>query len=236
MLEVISQIYQTIIYFLNLTFTTNAIWIIIPLVLTTFILMIYFGIYKEEKADWSTNFSNSLVLIFVSISLFQYIYTLDESCAFNFINELPKTLITLALLSVGLFLVKFNFEHLLPIKYARYISSPITINLVAYAIILLVYSPKPITWISIVSLIIIVLVLMGLLILIRIPMKKLRADIEKEKTRERLSNIKEEKYEIAELKKQLSEREKELNVIEFKHLEKERKEAIKLEKALKRKK
>ncbi len=231
---IISEIYSAITHFIELTFKTDAIWIIAPLAISTLLMMIYFGIYREEKADWNTNFSNSLVLIFVSIALFRHIYGINNTGTFNFINEWSKTLITILLLAIGMFIVKFNFEHLLPIKIAQYVNSPITVNLAAYAVILLVYSTEKISWVSIISLLIMILVLMGALILIKYPMKKFREYMDKEKKKERITNIREEKFEIKELKQQLEEREKELKNLQFKKLDKEKREAIKLKKAIKK--
>ncbi len=199
----INEISGALANFLNITFRTDAIWIIIPLAISTFLMMIYFGIYREEKADWNTNFSNSLVLVFVSIALFRYIYGINNAGEFNFVNEWERTLLTIGLLSIGLFSVRFNFEHLLPINIARYTNSPITVNLLAYAVILLVYTTEKISLASVLTLLLIVLFLMGILILIKIPGAKLRNYMEKEKRKERLTNLKEEMFEIKELKKQL---------------------------------
>jgi cell division protein FtsL len=230
----LNELYLAIIYFLKISFTTGAILIINPLAITMFMLMAYFGIYKEEKYDWNGNLTNSFALIFVSISLFQYIYNINNSGAFNFIEHGVKTLVVLGLLSIGLVLVRFNFEHILPINIARYLSSPLTVNLGTYALILLVYSEIKIGIIEILALLIIVLSLMIVLLLIKFFMKKFSIYAEKQKIKERKASIKEEKYEIDELKKELKERERELEKIKIKELEKQKKEAVKLEKIIKK--
>ncbi len=231
---ILTQISSAMAAFIEITFQTDAVWTIIPLVISTFLLMIYSWTYKEEKANWDANFSNSLVLIFVSIALFKHIYEINNAGAFNFVNVWGKTLITILLLYFGLFIIKFNFEHLLPIKIARYISSPISVNLGAYLVILLVYSTQKIDVAHILALSIIILVLVTLLILIKLPADKIKKYMEQEKKKERLNSIKEEKFEIKELRKSLDEREKELKIIELKKLKKEEKEAIRLEKAIKK--
>lgn len=230
----LEQLYGTIIYFLNITVATDALWEVIPLLLSTILMIAYFGLYREEKPDWNTNFSNSFVLIFVSIGLLRYVYGIDNGGAFNFINLWAKTIASLVPLSIGLILIKFNFEHLMPMKLAGYISSPITVNLFAYAIVLLVYSSRELNWISALSLLIIIILLVIILVLIKIPIEKFEDYFKKEKEKERIVNAKEEAFQIKELKRDLKYREKELKKIELKDLDKEKKETIKLKKIIKK--
>ncbi|MDP1729009.1 MAG: hypothetical protein Q8L27_02290 [archaeon] len=231
---ILSQIYETILYFLKLTITTEALWLVIPLFISTVLIIIYFGLYREERPDWNTHFSNSFVLIFISIALLRFVYGINNWGAFNFVNYWGKTLSSIVPLAIGLILMKFNFEHLLPMKWATYINSPITVNLFAYAIILLVYSPEKITWVSIVSLLIMIIVLVTLLALIKTPTKKFAEYLKKTKEKERIKNAKEAIFQISELKGELKYRECELKKMQLKELDKEKKQAIKLKKILKK--
>jgi phosphatidylserine synthase len=209
----LAELYSSIIYFLHLTFATEATWIILPLFISTVLMIAYYGIYREEKADWNTNFSNSFVLVFVSLALFQYIYSINNAGGLNFTSYWGKTIASLLLLSIGLILVRFNLEHLLPMNAARYISSPITVNLLAYAIILIVYSKDALNLLSFIALLIIVLVLMGLLLLVKFPAMKISKSMRKEKEEEIKRDAKELQFEIQEMKKELSYRKKELRVL-----------------------
>jgi hypothetical protein len=234
---ILEQIYPNILNFLGITFTTDAVWIVMPLLIATLMMMIYFGIYNQERADWGTNFSNSLVLIFVSLSLFQYIYGLNDFGELNFfVYHWDKTLAALFLLSIGLFLVRFNFEHLLPMKFATYLSSPLTINSFAYALILFVYSKEVFTWTSLFALLIIILILIGIFLIIKIPAKKLSSYIEKEKEKDRVNNLKETEFHIKELEGELKLRKKDLINIKINQIDKEKKEAAKLNKIFRKSK
>jgi len=230
----IEQLYETIVYFLNITVTTEALWAVIPLLLSTILIIVYFGLYREERPDWNTHFSNSFVLIFISIGLLRYVYEINNGGAFNFVNLWAKTIACLTPLAIGLILIKFNMGHIMPMKWATYLSSPITVNLFAYAIVLLVYSNKELSWISALSLLIIILIFMGILVLIKLPTKKVGEYLKKEKEKERIRNAKEAAFQIQELKNELEYRETELKKMELKELEKEKKQAMKLKKIVKK--
>lgn len=230
----IHELYHAIISLLNITFGTDALWTVIPLLISTLLMVIYFGIYSKEKAGWNTHFSNSFVLIFVSIALLKFIYTFEDGGGYNFIDYFPKSLLIVALLSFGLILVRFNLGHVLPEKFSNYLSSSLTVNLMAYVIILLVYSEGELTWLLILAAIIIVLILMGLLVLIKIPMSKFSKYLKDQKRKDRLRNVREAGYQISELKRELKDRETELKKLELNEAEKEKKEAISIKKIIRK--
>ena len=225
---------QTISYFWDLTFKLNVLWNIIPLAIATIVILIYFERYKDERAGWNTYLSNSLVLLFVSISLFKYIYSINNAGAFNFIEYFGKTIATASLLLMGSILFKINFSHILPEKFAKYLSSVLTINLFAYLIILFVYSTLKLSLNILWALLIIIIFLSIILNLAKLPLNKLFEYIEKEKRKEQIKNIKEAKYQIEELKKELKYREKQLKKIKAKQLKQEEEQAKKLEKIIKK--
>ncbi len=224
-------LYETILSLLALTFEPEVLWNVIPLVFATLLIILYFGRYSDENPGWNTYLTNSLVLIFVSMGLLRYIHSIDNAGAVNFIYYQSKSLAAVFLLLIGSILLRFNFEHILPERFAKYISSPMTINLSAFAIILFVYSKLPSNFEMLVSLIIIVLGLSIIFNLLKLPARKLFKYIEREKKKEKIRNIKEEKYQIEELKRQLKAKEKELKSIK-KHAEEEKKEALRLKKII----
>jgi len=230
----IQQLYERIIDFVLITFTTEAFWTIMPLAIATLLIIIYFGIYRDEKPDWNTHFSNSFVLLFVSIALFRHIYGINNAGEFNFVNYWGKTIAAIFLLGIGMFMVRFNFEHLLPMKIAAYLNSPLTVNIFAYAVLLFVYSPLKFNWISIFALMIIMFVLFLLLVAVKIPLARMAKYMQKEKELERIKSTKEAVFEIKEMKERLKEREKELERIKLNELEKERKSTVRLEKIIKK--
>lgn len=223
----------TLIELLKLTLVKEVLWSVLPLAIATILVIFYFQLYKNEKPRWDTYLSNSLVLIFVSISLLRYIYNINGEGAINFIDYQYRSIAVMFLLLVGLILMRFNFEHLLPEKIARYLSSPLTINIIAYAVILFVYTPaKPSIELA-VSLLILIAVVSFVLNLLKIPLRKFLAYIKKEKDKEKLRNVKEIKFQISELKRELKFTEEKLRKGKLKDIEKERKQLSKLKKILK---
>tara|TARA_B100001971_G_C18214004_1_gene552617 strand:- start:576 stop:1277 length:702 start_codon:yes stop_codon:yes gene_type:complete len=225
---------ETISYFWDLTFTTEVLWVIIPLILATIVIVTYFERYDKEKAGWNTYLSNSLVLLFVSILLFKYIYSIKGLGFFNFIEYFDKTIAAAALLLFGLILLKFNFEHILPERFAKYLSSVLTINIGAYAVVLFVYSKFPPYWNELFALLIILIIFSIILNIAKLPLHKLFGFVKKEKKKEEVKNIKESKYQIKEIKGELKSREKSLKKTKVKELDERKDQAIKLKKIIRK--
>ncbi len=227
-------IYESLWKFIQLIFVPEVLWAIFPLAIATILIMAYFERYKNERPGWNTYFTNTLVLLFVSMNLLRYIYYINGQGIQNFQIYPYKSITSVAVLIIGLLLLRINFDHLFPEKIAKYISSPLTINLIALGLILLVYSPENITLVNFIAVMIIILILSGILNLMRIPTKRIFKYVEKQKEKERLEDIKKEKKDIVRLKKELGERNKELQNIKLREADKQKKEAIKIKKAIKR--
>lgn len=230
----IGQIISYLGYFLKLSISPGVLWNIIPLGIATLLILIYYQVNVKEHADWSSFFSNSLVLLFVSMNLFRYIYTIDGLGSYNFVDHFVKTSVTAILLLFGLLLARFNFQHALPEKISKYISSPLSVNSFAYIIILAVYSTKPVNWMFVVSLIFLGIVLVVILNLLKIPLRFFKNYIEKEKKKERAKNVKEAVFQIKELKRNLKGQEKELKTIRLREAEAEKKEGLTLKKIIRK--
>ena len=116
---------------------TEMLWAVIPLFATLLLMTFYFGAHKGESLGWNTAFGNSMVLIFTSINLLQHLYgnISIDSLVFN-----EDTLIALALMGEGIFLMFIDFFHFVPEKVAFYISSPLHVNLLAILGVIIVYS------------------------------------------------------------------------------------------------
>jgi len=228
----VMKIFEYFVYFINLSFTPEVLWNIAPLFIATILIIIYFEIYHKESYARSSYLSNSLILLFVSMSLFRYLFSINNGGYVNLIEYPAKSLTTIFLLFIGVGLTKFNFEHILPEKFSQYISSPLTINFLAYGVILFVFASIKFNFLAIISLIFLVLLLIVIFNLTKFPIKKLRKSIEKEKEKERLKNTKEAVFEIKELKQELKSRDSELKQIKLKTAEKEKKEGIKLKKII----
>lgn len=230
------ELFKYINYLVNLAFVPETLWAIAPLIIATILIIVYFEIYHKEDYVWSSYLSNSLVLLFVSLGLFKYLFSINQGGYANLIDYPAKSIATIALLFIGVALTKFNFEHIIPERFAKHLSSPITINLSALGIILFVYSSITYNFFASLSLILLVLVLIIIFNVVKFPIRNLKGLIAKEKKQERLKNVKEAVYEIDELKRELKTRDKELNKVQLKKAEEEKQEGIKLKKIIKKEK
>lgn len=134
-------------------------WLLIPLILTMLLLEFYFGRYKEEELGWNTAFGNSLVLIFISVSLVRHLYT-------NSLWNETNIIVVSALITFGLLLTIIDFYHLLPKEIAYNISSKIPLNFIAYVAIILVYIDLPIDYITasaFISILLLIFIIVGII-------------------------------------------------------------------------
>jgi len=230
------ELFKYINYFINLAFIPETLWAVAPLIIATILIIVYFEIYHKEDYVWSSYLSNSLVLLFVSMALFKYLLSINQGGYANIINYPAKSIATIALLFIGVALTKFNFEHILPERFSKHLSSPLTINLSALGIVLFVYSTIKFNFYSTISLILLILVLILLFNLIKFPIKGLRKLIAKEKKQERFKDTREAVYEIDELKRELKARDKELTQIKLKQADEQKQEAVKIKKIIKKEK
>jgi len=116
---------------------TDMLWILIPLLFTLFLMELYFGRYKFEELGWNTAFSNTLVLIFVSLDLLRYLYNNGE-LIFGL-----KTILVGSVIFLGVILTFFNFFHILPKELGFTISSKFPMNFLALCSLLIIYSRVP---------------------------------------------------------------------------------------------
>jgi len=230
------ELFKYVRYFVDLSFTPEVLWNIAPLFIATALIVVYFEIYHKESYVWSSYLSNSLVLLFVSMALFRYLFSIDGGGYFNLVEYPAKSLATILLLFVGIGLTKFNFEHILPERFSRYVSSPLTVNLFAYGVILFVFASIKFNVFAVLSLIFLVSLLIVIFNIIRLPIGRLRGLIEREKRKERLKDTKEAVFEIDELKRELKSRDSELKQIRLKEAEKEKVEGIKMKKIIRKEK
>lgn len=128
------------------------VWILIPMAITLILMTFYFGRYRREELGWNTAVGNALVLLFVSINLFQKVY--PEQNPFRALLIFFRTLfangfagegvlpgiVAGALLAYALILLTADFFHWLPKKLAFFVSSGLPINILAYFGIIFVYS------------------------------------------------------------------------------------------------
>ena len=123
----------------------NMIWILAPLVITMVLIQLYFGRHKQEEIGWNTAYGNSIVLIFVTLNLFQYLYQTygyETLLLFEGTPFYKSIYVSIGLLYAFVILL-IDFTHLVPKKIAFFFSSSITVTVTAFIAIVLVYSDVP---------------------------------------------------------------------------------------------
>jgi hypothetical protein len=142
------------------------LWIALPLIITLIAVELYFGRYKDEKLGWNTALTNALVLVFVSLNLFQHVFTNYPG---GFFRVMISTgfFVALAIFLMGIALFFSDFSHLFPKKLAFVLSSHLPVNLTAYTAIAVVYNNIPVDLTTIVSWLLLILIIAGVLFLIK---------------------------------------------------------------------
>lgn len=150
------------------------LFILLPLVVVLVVIELYFGRYKYEKLGWNTAVSNSLALLFVGMNLLNYLY----SHGILFQNE-AKSALALIVVVESIFLLIINFFHIVPREAAFGISSPLILNYIGIAGIIMVYTNIPFELMTILAFFILFIVLVLILKLVQsleipvIPEKKI---------------------------------------------------------------
>lgn len=133
--EVLSLVFSRILEILKAPFQEPLIfWELGPLIVTMFIMEIYFGRYKDEEYGWASTLSNALMLFFIGSNLLHYLY-LTGSLDFNFL----RSQIPLYVMGVALVFAILDFYHIWPALLAFDISSVLPIHIIAFISIIVVH-------------------------------------------------------------------------------------------------
>lgn len=121
--------------------TPTILWTILPLVITTFMIGLYFGRYKTEELGWNTAFGNTISLLWVTTALIRFLY--EEYGSWVFLTwdpagHTPKVII-IGLLTLWAFILAIcNFFHALPKWLSFLFSSAVPVNITALLFIIIV--------------------------------------------------------------------------------------------------
>lgn len=132
--------------FLEMIFVTiqkkETLEILIPLIITLFLVQLYFGRNKDEQIGWNTAYANCIVLLFVTAHLGTYVYEQYGLDAFYNLGSVAyyKTLFVLILGLVALSLMFIDFFHSIDERFSFLMSSSIFINVISFIGVVLVYS------------------------------------------------------------------------------------------------
>lgn len=121
------------------------LWLIAPLLITAFLIEVYFGRHKEEELGWNTAYGNSIVLIFTTVNLFYYLY---RTYGYQALISLEgsvfyKSLFVLVGFLYAFILLTIDFTHALNKKIAFFLSSSITVSVFSFIAIVLIYAGIP---------------------------------------------------------------------------------------------
>ncbi|MEM4153057.1 MAG: hypothetical protein QXK80_03010 [Candidatus Pacearchaeota archaeon] len=125
------------------------LWMLIPMLVSLFLIELYFGRYTEEELGWNSAVSNALVLFFVGINLASWLYNHGMLVGFVSVDAtildiaLKKTFIAALVIIESALLLFLNFFHLVVKRFSFGISSGLIINFVGAISIILVYSDVP---------------------------------------------------------------------------------------------
>jgi signal transduction histidine kinase len=186
------------------------LWIVTPLIMVIIVMTIYFAKYKDEELGWNTAMGNSLILIFVALDLFRSIYMKQSLGISNFSVYGSATLLSFLLLLIGMVLMFVNFSHFLPKRLGFLFSSALSINLMAYTFIVLVYAHTKLTIYALISGVILYVILLILFLGIGILSRNAWIKIEKEKEREIINDVKKESKVIKHEKLKIKEEKKKI--------------------------
>ena len=140
--------------FLEMIFVTiqkkETLEILIPLLITLFLIQLYFGRNKDEQIGWNTAYANCIVLLFVTAHLGTYVYEQYGLDAFYNLGSTAyyKTLFVLILGLVALSLMFLDYFHSIDERFSFLMSSSIFIDVISFIGIVLVYSSIEFDWIT----------------------------------------------------------------------------------------
>lgn len=184
-------IYERILEILRQPYSNKEmLWILIPMLISLFIIELYFGRYTKEELGWNSAVSNSLVLFFVGLNLASWLYSNKMLVGFTEIEisvldiAVKKTFIAGLIIAESILLLILNFFHLIIKRFAFGISSSLIINFVGVISIILVYSEVPIDIITLPAVLVMFICLVIFFWIIRLIEPKVQTEELEEESEE----------------------------------------------------
>ena len=118
----------------------DMLWTAIPLLIATLFMTLYFGRYKKEELGWNTAFGNTMVFLFVAISIIRKMYDQGGGSFDNLFSSDLYAVLSVGLIAGGFLLMFFTYFHLLPKRFAFFIFSAPPINVSVYVVMAIVYA------------------------------------------------------------------------------------------------
>jgi len=144
------------------------LWTAVPLVIATLFITLYFGKYRQEDIGWNTAFENTMVFLFVSLNIIQYMYYSTGTGSWDSVLSNSVYLSsTVGLAAIALFLMIVTYYHLLPKKLAFFLFSAPPVNVTTYVIMTIVYTGVPADIFTLAAAIMLFLLIYGILRLLQ---------------------------------------------------------------------
>lgn len=154
----------------------SMLWIALPLIVTLIVMELYFGRYREERLGWNTALTNTLVLIFVSLNLFQRVFTTYEGGFFKVIIS-TGFFVALVVFILGILLFLTDFFHWISKKIAFVISAHLPVNITAYTAVVIVYNQLPLDLMTILAWLLLIVLLGVIFFFVKLTEPKAKSDI-----------------------------------------------------------
>jgi hypothetical protein len=167
---------------------SEILWTILPLVITTFMIDLYFGRHKTEELGWNTAFGNTISLLWVTTALFRFMYEEYGSWVFTTwdpTGHTPTVILVMVIACWAFLLAIFNYYHILPKAVSFVMSSAVPVNISALLAVIIVIGKVGVSWNSIIAGFIIFIalaILLGVIKGIVKPSKEAEEYIEEYKT------------------------------------------------------
>jgi len=119
--------------------------ILVPLLISLFLIQVYFGRNKNEPLGWNTAYANSIVLLFVTAHLATYVFEKYGFSAGHIgdVTRIYKILFVGVIALLALSLILIDFFHSVNKKISFFLSSSIFITFISFVSVVLVYSDIP---------------------------------------------------------------------------------------------
>ncbi len=154
----------------------NLLWIITPLLITLVLIQLYFGRYKNEELGWNTAFGNSVSLLWVTSTLFRFIYEKSNGDLLNTFLLNKERVILISILAIwAIISIILQFFHVLPKKIDFLIYSSIPVYVTSILLVILIIGNVPLDLATLYSSVSILLFFSVLFFLIRHHIKAPRA-------------------------------------------------------------
>ena len=167
----------------------DALWLVLPLILILIFIHVYFGRNRIEELGWNSAFANAVSLLWVCAQLFKFLF-LNYSFKSFFDNSLFRQhFIFIIILLIWVFVIlRFNFYHSVPKRFAYFISSADAVYIIAYLAIAIVVGDILITWHILLASALVFVVLVALFALLKdtIPMSSVAKRVTTERIHKKM--------------------------------------------------